>query len=146
MIRLILLSLFLFTAAVSAVEEDYQFDDPAKRQLFLELTQELRCPMCQNQNIADSDALIAHDLRRKVYQLLKQGYSREEVVTYMKDRYGDFVSYQPPVTPVTMWLWLFPLLFVFVAAFYLVMSRKKQASRISSEQLAAADKLLEKDQ
>lgn len=147
--RIILLTCLmasLISGFVIAAEENYHFDDPAKRQLFLELTQELRCPMCQNQNIADSDAMIANDLRRKVYQLLKQGYTRDQVVTYMKERYGDFVSYQPPVTPVTMWLWLLPVLFVLLAMIYLIVTRKSQRTEISAEQIAAADKLLEKDE
>ena len=146
MIRILFLLLAVCVSPAWAAEENYHFDDPAKRQLFLDLTQELRCPMCQNQNIADSDAMIATDLRRKVYQLLQQGYNRQEVVDYMKDRYGDFVSYQPPVTAVTMWLWLLPVMFVFLAAIYLVVNRKRKPSQISAEQLAAADKLLEKDE
>lgn len=132
-------------AFTHASEEKYQFEDAAKRELFLELTQELRCPMCQNQNIADSDAMIANDLRRKVYQLLKQGKSREEVVVYMKSRYGDFVSYKPPVTPATLWLWLLPVLFVLGAVVFIVQSRKKAAVKADPEALAKAEVLLEKD-
>ena len=146
MMRGVIFILAMVSISLFAAEEKYQFDDPAQRQVFLELTQELRCPMCQNQNIADSDAMIAVDLRRKVHQLLQQGYTRQEVVDYMKERYGDFVSYQPPVTPVTMWLWLLPILFVILAMIYLVVSRKQKPSEISAEQLAAADKLLEKDE
>ena len=148
--RLIFIVLFLVTACASqAAEENYYFEDPAKRALFLELTAELRCPMCQNQNIADSDAMIAHDLRRKVYQLINQGYDRQQVVDYMKDRYGEFVTYDPPVTPVTVWLWVLPLLFVMLAAAYLVISRKEQANVQSDDlkdSLAKADAILEKDE
>lgn len=128
-----------------AVEESYQFEDPVKQQLFLELTQELRCPMCQNQNIADSDAMIAHDLRRKVFELLQQGYSREEVVDYMKARYGDFVSYQPPVTPLTIWLWVLPILFVVIAVVWVSIQRKKQTQDFDQDVLAKAESILEKD-
>ncbi len=134
-----------FAASSFAAEESYQFDDPAQQALFLELTQELRCPMCQNQNIADSDAMIAHDLRRKVYELLNQGYSRSEVVEYMKTRYGDFVSYQPPVTPLTVWLWVLPVLFVLMAAFWVFIQRKKQSQEFDEEALAKAESILEKD-
>lgn len=128
-----------------AAEESYQFEDPVKQQLFLDLTQELRCPMCQNQNIADSDAMIAHDLRRKVFELLQQGYSREEVVDYMKTRYGDFVSYQPPVTPLTIWLWVLPILFVVIAAAWVSSQRKKQTQEFDEDVLAKAESILEKD-
>jgi cytochrome c-type biogenesis protein CcmH len=127
-------------------EQAYVFDDPAQQKLFLELTKELRCPMCQNQNIADSDAMIAHDLRRKVYELLQQGYSREEVVDYMKQRYGDFVSYQPPVTPVTIWLWLIPVLFVLAAVVFVVIRQRSSGQTIDPQQLAKADSILEKEE
>ena len=146
MIRWLSVLLTLMAFSVFAAEENFHFDDPAQRKLFLELTQELRCPMCQNQNIADSDAMIARDLRRKVYQLLQQGYDRQQVIDYMKDRYGDFVSYKPPVTPVTLWLWLLPVLFVMLAVIYLVVNRKQKPSNITAEQLAAANKILEKDE
>ncbi len=127
-------------------EQAYVFDDPVQQKLFLELTKELRCPMCQNQNIADSDAMIAHDLRRKVYELLQQGYSREEVVDYMKQRYGDFVSYQPPVTPVTIWLWLIPVLFVLAAVVFVVIRQRSSGQTIDPQQLAKADSILEKEE
>lgn len=141
----VLLVSTLLSSILYAAEESYQFDDPVKQQLFLDLTQELRCPMCQNQNIADSDAMIAHDLRRKVFELLQQGYSRTEVVDYMKTRYGDFVSYQPPVTPLTVWLWVLPILFVVVAAFWVSSQRKKQTQEFDEDVLAKAESILEKD-
>jgi cytochrome c-type biogenesis protein CcmH len=142
---LVFLLTLLVSVSVLASEENYSFEDPAQRQLFLQLTEELRCPMCQNQNIADSDAMIAHDLRRKVYQLLQQGKSREEVLEFMKTRYGDFVSYTPPVTPATLWLWLLPVLFVLAAAVFVIKTRKKQPQSVDVDQLKEADRLLESD-
>ncbi|GAA0855920.1 cytochrome c-type biogenesis protein [Aliiglaciecola litoralis] len=137
--------LVLLCSAAFATEEAYHFDDPAKQKLFLELTQELRCPQCQNQNIADSDAMIAVDLRRKVHELLQQGKSREQVMEFMIARYGNFVTYNPPVTAVTVWLWLLPLLFVIGAATFVLVQRKKQATGFDESELAKADSLLEKD-
>lgn len=122
--------------------ENYAFDDAKQRRIFLELTAVLRCPMCQNQNIADSDAMIAHDMRRKVYQLLKQGNSRDEVIDFMKARYGDFVYYQPPVTPVTIWLWALPVIFAVVMMFVFIFTRKKKQDVDIQDKLAAANKLL----
>jgi cytochrome c-type biogenesis protein CcmH len=122
--------------------ENYAFDDAAQRRVFLDLTAVLRCPMCQNQNIADSDAMIAHDMRRKVYQLLKQGNSREEVIGFMKERYGDFVYYQPPVTPVTIWLWALPVIFAVVMMLVFVFKRKTKPEDDIQAKLAAANKLL----
>ncbi|GAC15743.1 cytochrome c-type biogenesis protein [Aliiglaciecola lipolytica] len=137
--------LVLITSPVLALEEAYEFDDPSKQTLFIELTQELRCPQCQNQNIADSDAMIAHDLRRKVYELINQGKSRDEIVAFMKSRYGDFVSYKPPVTPLTIWLWLLPVIFVIAAAIFVFNQRKKQSNEFDEDVLAQADSLLEKE-
>jgi cytochrome c-type biogenesis protein CcmH len=125
--------------------ENYLFEDPNDRKTFLKLTAELRCPMCQNQNIADSDAMIAHDMRRKVYQLMLQGSSEQEVIDYMKERYGDFVHYQPPVTPVTIWLWALPVLFAVVMMGVFLMRRKVTPEDNIEAKLAAANKLLKDD-
>lgn len=125
--------------------ENYVFAEPEKRKLFLELTAELRCPKCQNQNIADSDASIAHDMRRKVYQLLNQGYTKEQVVDWMKQRYGDFVYYQPPLNAATVWLWLLPVAFVLVMLLVFVKRRKVQEHDNVEEKLAKAEALLKDD-
>lgn len=125
--------------------DSYKFTDPNQRQIFLSLTAELRCPMCQNQNIADSDAMISHDMRRKVYQLLQAGNTEQQVIDYMKARYGDFVHYQPPVTLYTLWLWLLPIVFVVIALFFV--SRKPDAVETDDveSKLAQADELLRRE-
>jgi cytochrome c-type biogenesis protein CcmH len=141
----LIISVLLLSAVVHAAEDNFAFDTPAQRAQFLALTAELRCPMCQNQNIADSDAMIAHDMRRKVYTLLKQGKSEQDVIDYMKARYGDFVHYKPPVTAATMWLWAAPVLFV-LFAFIVVITRKN--SRIDEDReikLAKAEAMLEQE-
>ncbi len=145
MIRMMLIVLAFISASVVAVEDNYGFDDPEERVLFLKLTEELRCPMCQNQNIADSDAMIAHDMRRKVYTLLKQGKSEDEIIAYMKDRYGDFVYYKPPVTVATVWLWALPVIFIIVVLF-LVMRRPARAPAQDTEaKLKQAEAMLKQD-
>ncbi|QJR81740.1 cytochrome c-type biogenesis protein CcmH [Alteromonas pelagimontana] len=128
-----------------ASQDNFSFDDPAERALFLRLTNELRCPMCQNQNIADSDAMIAHDMRRKVYSLLKQGKSEQEVIDYMKARYGDFVYYNPPVTFATVWLWLLPVLFAVGAGLVIIRRRKPALPEDMAVKLEKANKMLEQD-
>ena len=141
MTRFILLPftfLMLLSFASYASEETYQF-------MFFELTKELRCPMCQNQNIADSDAMIAADLRRKVYQLVNEGQSREQIIDYMKQRYGDFVYYQPPVNATTVWLWLLPVIFVLLGIVLVVRSRQQKPVTQDKAKLEAAEKLLEED-
>ena len=135
-----------FSHLVIATEDKFHLDSPEKSALFLELTKDLRCPKCQNQNIADSDAMIAVDLRRKVYELLQKDYDKDQVIDYMKQRYGDFVYYQPPVNPMTIWLWLLPVLFVFVALAAVVITRKRQPVEMDNEQLAKAQAILERDE
>ena len=138
---LIVLSAF----SVSAVEDKFSFDTPAQRESFLKLTAELRCPMCQNQNIADSDAMIAHDMRRKVYALLKQGKTEQEVIDFMKSRYGDFVHYQPPVTAATSWLWAGPVLFIFIALIVVIRRKSVTPPEDMAAKLAKADEMLERE-
>ena len=110
-------------AAVAAPQELQQFDSEQQRQLYLKLTAELRCPQCQNQNIADSNAVVAVDMREKTYELVQQGLNRNDVLDYMIDRYGDFVHYQPPVNRVTIWLWLAPVLLL-IGLFLLQLKRR----------------------
>jgi cytochrome c-type biogenesis protein CcmH len=143
---LLVMLLALTIYKVSATEEKFQFDDPAQSALFIELTQELRCPQCQNQNIADSNAMIAIDLKRKVYQLVREGNSEEQVVDYMRQRYGDFVYYQPPVNSMTIWLWLLPVFFVVGGGILVYISRQKRPAEIDNGRLAQAEKLLERDE
>lgn len=125
--------------------ENYVFADPDKRKVFLNLTAELRCPKCQNQNIADSDAPIAHDMRRKVYELMQEGKDKPEVIGWMKERYGDFVHYQPPVTAVTIWLWALPIIFAMLMLVFLVRRRKVVDDSDIEQKLARAEQLLKEE-
>jgi cytochrome c-type biogenesis protein CcmH len=109
--KVMLLSL-LFCTAAFAEEEIRKFDNPDQRALYMQLADELRCPKCQNQNIADSDASVAKDLRNKVHKLVMEGQNKEQVVNFMVERYGYFVYYKPPVTAATLILWLLPIMFV----------------------------------
>jgi cytochrome c-type biogenesis protein CcmH len=84
------------------------FRDEAQEQQFHQLTAQLRCPKCQNNSIADSNAMIAIDMRQKVYALLQEGKSSAEISDYMVARYGNFVTYDPPLTPLTLLLWVLP--------------------------------------
>lgn len=123
--------------------ETYQFDDPNKEALFRELINELRCPKCQNQSIADSDAPLAKDLRDRTYQMVQQGATKQEVVDYMVARYGDFAYYRPPVRLSTLVLWLGPVLVVLTGALVIIVRVRQQRheevelSDHEREQLAA---------
>ncbi|NGN98508.1 cytochrome c-type biogenesis protein CcmH [Grimontia sp. S25] len=147
--RLLLAIMLAASAAfsVSAAIEVYEFDTPEQEEAFKKLGKELRCPKCQNNNIADSNAGLAQDLRLKVYEMLKQGKNEDEIVDYMVDRYGNFVTYNPPLTASTLILWAGPALFVVVGFTVLVMrSRKPKAktvkAELDSEEQARLDALL----
>lgn len=116
---------FFSPFALSAIDT-FEFDNAQQEQTFHDLTQQLRCPKCQNQNIADSNAQLAKDLRNKTYQLVKEGKNEEQVVAYMVARFGNFVRYDPPMTPATIFLWLGPLLFVFGGFYFLYGQVKRQ--------------------
>ncbi|MDX1723083.1 MAG: cytochrome c-type biogenesis protein [Pseudomonas sp.] len=103
----VVLGLALLGTAQAAIDT-YEFADEAQRQRYRSLVEELRCPKCQNQNIADSDAPIAMDLRAQVYRMLEEGQSNEQIIDFLVSRYGDFVLYKPPVTARTLLLWYGP--------------------------------------
>lgn len=107
---ILLASMAVFS--VSAAIEIYEFETAEQEESFKKLGKELRCPKCQNNNIADSNAGLAQDLRMKVYELLKQQKNEDEIVDYMVARYGNFVTYSPRVTASTFILWLAPILVV----------------------------------
>ncbi|NOU50835.1 cytochrome c-type biogenesis protein CcmH [Pseudoalteromonas sp. JBTF-M23] len=126
--KIVMVLLLILCGSATATEDKYVFASEERAATFRELTHELRCPKCQNQNIADSDAVVAKDLRDKVLSLVNDGKSKQEVIDYMIDRYGYFVHYQPPVTPATIILWVLPVLIV-VIGFGFIVFRQKKASR-----------------
>ncbi|HSG51780.1 MAG TPA: cytochrome c-type biogenesis protein [Rheinheimera sp.] len=126
--KTIILAIGLFSLALMA-QEVLPFENESQRQLYQELTAELRCPQCQNQNIADSNAIVAVDMRQKTYELVQQGKSRQQVLDYMINRYGDFVHYQPPVNRFTVWLWLLPALML-LGLLIVGLLRRRQQTRI----------------
>lgn len=112
----------------SPVQEPMVFDTPEQEARFKELTFELRCLVCQNQNLADSDATLAHDLRREVHEMLMDGKTNEQIKEFMVQRYGDFVLYRPPVQKNTYLLWLAPMIMLLGGALILRANIKKRAS------------------
>ena len=90
--------MLMISGSALATIDVLQFKDEAQEQQFRQLTEELRCPKCQNNSIADSNSMIATDLRQKVYELMQEGKSKKEIVDYMVARYGNFVTYDPPLT------------------------------------------------
>ena len=114
-----ILFLLALPYAAFAVGTPYTFSDPAKEAQFNQLAEELRCLVCQNQNLADSNSDLAGDLRNEVFNMVEAGNSNQQVVDFMVARYGDFVLYRPPVKPTTYLLWLGPLLLFLTGALVL---------------------------
>jgi cytochrome c-type biogenesis protein CcmH len=102
------------------------FDDAEQEARYQQLTVELRCLVCQNQNLADSDAPLAQDLRREIYDMMQAGRSDDEIKQFLIDRYGDFVLYMPPVKSNTLLLWLMPAILLFGGALVVLMIVRKR--------------------
>jgi len=120
----------LFSLAAMAKEAPPAAADPVTEAKMLRIAAELRCLVCQNQTIAESDAGLAVDLRDQVRAMLKKGQSEREILQYMTDRYGDFVLYRPPVKPTTLLLWFGPavLLVGGLAVLVVVLRRRARMS------------------
>jgi cytochrome c-type biogenesis protein CcmH len=135
-----LFSVFVFVFSLNAVAivggHEYQFnsDDPVLNEsralLFSELAKELRCPKCQNQNLSDSNSMIAGDLRRELYSQVKDGRSEQQIIDFMVDRYGEFVLYRPALNSKTAALWYGPVVLLAIALiiFATVIIKRKSKS------------------
>ena len=119
-------------AQSASVQEPLVFESQQQEDRFNQLTLELRCTVCQNQNLADSDAQLAHDLRAKVHEMLMAGNTDEEIKQYMVDRYGDFVLYRPPVQQNTYLLWVGPFVILLIGAIVLRANIKKRTALLES--------------
>ena len=115
-------------------QEPLVFNTQQEQDRFDQLTQELRCVVCQNQNLADSDAPLAHDLRHEVYAMMQTGQSNEQIKQFLVQRYGDFVLYRPPVQRNTALLWLAPLILLLGGALVLRASVKKRTSLLIEDE------------
>ncbi|ANS85999.1 cytochrome c-type biogenesis protein [Vibrio scophthalmi] len=123
-----------FSMVAHATIEVYEFDTLEQEQQFKDLGNTLRCPKCQNNTIADSNAELAQDLRHKVYEMTKDGKSKGEIVDYMIARYGNFVTYNPPFTLATSILWLGPLSVVVIGFAVIVLrSRKSKQPQVADD-------------
>ena len=117
---LIAMAISSFNCAYAGLEA-FDFSGNVDEDHYKELIAEVRCLVCQNQSLADSDAELAHDLRKEVYELMDQGQSDDQIIDFLVSRYGDFVLYQPPVKPSTYILWYGP--FVLLALGLLMVAR-----------------------
>jgi cytochrome c-type biogenesis protein CcmH len=142
----VLAGLLAASPAAAFTLEEFTFDDPARAAEFRNLIEELRCLVCQNENLAASQAELAQDLRMEVYRMLQEGQSRDEVVDFLVARYGDFVLYAPPLKPSTYPLWFGPLILAGIGAAFLgrALLRKKSApeAELNDEERKRLDALL----
>lgn len=142
--------LFLSVAAYATIDT-YEFKDDANRERFQQLTNEMRCPKCQNANLAGSNSPIASDLRREIYRMVEEGKQDAEITDYMVTRYGEFVLYRPRMTETTWVLWYGPFVLLAVGfSVVLLITRKrkrlneKQDDSLNDQEKARLATLLEK--
>jgi cytochrome c-type biogenesis protein CcmH len=138
MIRGVALAAMLLSSALAAaVDTGQRFEDPAEQARYERLIRDLRCLVCRSESIADSNAMLAADLRREVESLMREGRSDEEIYTFMTERYGDFVLLRPPVAPRTWLLWAAPALFLGagLAVVLVVVQRRARAARADAAAL-----------
>ncbi|MEL7558730.1 cytochrome c-type biogenesis protein [Stutzerimonas chloritidismutans] len=142
LIQGLLLTLCLLGSASAAIDA-YEFKNEAERERYRTLVEELRCPKCQNQNIADSNAPIAMDLRREIYRMLEEGQSNEQIIDYLVARYGDFVRYKPPVNAKTLVLWYGPIVLLvigFAVLTFILIRRRRASDKPASNTLSEAER------
>ncbi len=129
--KLILTTLLLLSWAGVSLGgiETRQFESPEQETAYKELVFELRCLVCQNQNLADSNAELAVDLRNEVYRMLKEGKSKREVLDFMVARYGEFVLYRPPVDKATALLWFGPVIMLAIGLLIVILFIRRHRNR-----------------
>lgn len=142
--------LLAFSAGAGAIVfEQREFENAAQLERYQTLIYELRCLVCQNQNLADSDADLAADLRREVYRMIVAGKSDDAIIDFMVTRYGDFVLYRPPLKAKTVLLWAGPFVLAIAGLAVLLVQLRQRKARssatpLSDEERQRLDEMLEK--
>ncbi|MET0026543.1 MAG: cytochrome c-type biogenesis protein [Candidatus Thiodiazotropha sp.] len=145
---LVLLCLLVFSlpTLMASTLAEYTFDDPQKHDEFRSIIEQMRCLVCQNESLAGSNADLAVDLRNEIYDMMKQGHGKDDIVKFMVARYGDFVLYNPPLKPTTYPIWFGPVIIFVVGALVLlrILKRKSrsQETDLSDEERARLASLL----
>ncbi|NOQ94005.1 MAG: cytochrome c-type biogenesis protein CcmH [Methylophaga sp.] len=141
--------LMLSSIQLQAAIEIYQFEQAEHEQLYKQMIDELRCLVCQNQNLSASNAALAKDLRQQTYEMVTNGKSHAQIVDYMTQRYGDFVLYRPPVKSSTALLWFGPFILLFAGLMVLIITLKNRKQIIdeplSEQQKTQLKQLLDED-
>ncbi len=128
-----------------AVIETYEFSEPGHESRYQNMIAELRCLVCQNQNLADSNADLAKDLRARTYQMINQGATDQQIADFMIARYGDFVLYRPPLRLRTILLWVgpFAILLIALGIFFFTIRKSRTRAMMSEAQRATAARFLD---
>jgi cytochrome c-type biogenesis protein CcmH len=127
----------LLIALAALAAEPLVFDSPEQEDRFNSLTEELRCTVCQNQNLADSDAQLAKDLRNEIYKMLMAGQTDQQIKEFMVQRYGDFVLYRPPVQGNTMALWVMPVVLLLIGSIAVFFTVRNRNRKLAEQKLQA---------
>lgn len=149
--RYLTLCLLFLAWPALAVIETYEFNSEVDHVRYQKFIEELRCPKCQNQNLAGSNSPISEDLRREIYRMIDDGKSDTEIVQFMLDRYGDFILYRPRLTSETAILWAAPGIFLLVgAAVVVLLARRRRVdvageNKLTEQEQARLKALLEED-
>ncbi|HQR48021.1 MAG TPA: cytochrome c-type biogenesis protein CcmH [Steroidobacteraceae bacterium] len=134
MLRALLLAIaFAASGTAHAIDTERAFEDPALQARYENITRELRCLVCQNETIADSNATLAGDLRREVREMIAAGKTDDQIRQFMLDRYGDFVLYRPRMTPLTFLLWSAPVLLVALGALAVVRVIRRRSTEADTD-------------
>jgi cytochrome c-type biogenesis protein CcmH len=139
MMRAVLVLLLAMAAMVLAADAPPAAEDPVLEKRVTDLAAELRCLVCQNQSLADSNAGLAVDLRNQIRDRMKQGESEAQIVDFMVARYGEFVLYRPPLKAATLVLWFGPALLLAVGL-YVLFTRVRRRRAAGEVELSAADR------
>jgi cytochrome c-type biogenesis protein CcmH len=147
---LLFLALLLLPVVSQAAIEEYAFEEEVQEERFKQLTYEMRCPKCLNSNIAGSDAPIAADLRKEVYDQILEGRTDQEILDFMSSRYGDFILYRPRLTAGTLVLWFGPVLLllggiIIVRRMMLQSQDAPTEAGLTQKEQEELDKLLDRD-
>jgi cytochrome c-type biogenesis protein CcmH len=136
------LALIVFLLTLPTLAQAIQplpFRDRAEEIRFQTLSAELRCPMCQNETLADSNAPIAHDLRRQIFEMMQAGKTDAQIKAFLVERYSDFVLYEPPVSPKTWLLWFGPLLVLALGGALVAVQVRRRARQHAGSEMPAHD-------
>ena len=137
-----ILSFSYASSCIASPVDTYVFENPTAKIRYQALVKELRCPKCQNQNLADSNSQIAVDLRDQVYTMINQGQADSEIVSFMVERYGDFVLYRPQVSSLTYILWYGPFILLVLGGLVMFLVLRKKPEQ--NQQLALTSEQQEK--